>query len=101
MTEKSIVMAISGDSEVAGTLSIAAPGALYAVASEPKPKKNPKELLPAAPADRRTRRRLTKTEEEETIIINRQTDPLIPKENLSKQAEPPLSHVSQQRTVDS
>ncbi len=35
----------------------------------PNPKA--KELLPATPADRGTRRRLTKTEDQETIIINR------------------------------
>ena len=35
------------------------------------PNRETEELLPASPADRGTRRRLTKTEEKETIIINR------------------------------
>jgi hypothetical protein len=72
MTANGFIAAISGDTEAAGALSIAAHGALYAAALEPKPKKKPEELLPAAPADRGTRRRLTKSEDEETIItINR------------------------------
>jgi hypothetical protein len=71
MIEKSLIATISGDTDVAGTLSIAALRGLYAVAFDLKPKKNPEELLPATPADRRTRKQLTKAEDEETIIINR------------------------------
>ena len=48
------------------------------------------ELLPLAGADCPARRRLTKTKEEETIIINRSGRPLIPKRNPSQEAEPPL-----------
>jgi hypothetical protein len=73
MTENALISSISGDTKVAGTPSIAAPGALYAVDfSTPMAKKPEPELLP--PCGRETalrRRRLTKTEEEETIIINR------------------------------
>jgi hypothetical protein len=73
MTDNALIRSISGDTQVAGTPSIAAPGALYAVDfSTPMAKKPEPELLP--PFGRETalrRRRLTKTEEEETIIINR------------------------------
>jgi len=53
MTAKGFITGLSGGTEVAGTLSIAAPGALYAV-DFPRPKrKNPaSELLPPAAADR-------------------------------------------------
>src|ERR1017187_4768048 len=63
MTEKGFITANSGDTEVAGTLSIAAPRALYAVASGHEPKKNPEELLPASPADRGSGIRLIKSED--------------------------------------
>ena|SRR3990167_1389164 len=64
--------ATSGDTDVAGTLSIVAPRGLYAVPFESKAKKNPDELLPAAPADRGSGIRLTKRENgKEDDIINR------------------------------
>ena len=65
---------ILGDTEVAGTPSIAAPGALYAVGFfTPKPKIPEPELLPPLRGVRLRcgGRQLTKTEEQETIIINR------------------------------
>jgi len=73
MTDKELISSISGDTEVAGTPSIAAPGALYAAdLSTPKAKKPEPELLPSrGRVTALRRRRLTKTEEEETIIINR------------------------------
>ena len=72
MTGQSLKSSISGDTEVAGTVAIAAPGALYAVDfPTPKPKTARTALLPPAAADRGTRRRLTQSEDEETIIINR------------------------------
>src|ERR1700723_2234316 len=72
MTTKGFITRLSGGTEVAGTLSIAAPGALYAVDFPRQKQKNPtSELLPPAAADRACRRRLTKGKEQETIIINR------------------------------
>jgi hypothetical protein len=66
------ITAFSGDTDVAGTPSIAAPGALYAVASEAKPKKTPEELLPASPADRGSGIRLMKSEDrKQDDTINR------------------------------
>jgi hypothetical protein len=50
MTSKSFITGFSGGIEVAGTLAIAAPRALYAVAFGSKRKKNPPELLPPAAA---------------------------------------------------
>jgi hypothetical protein len=52
MTSKSFITGFSGDIEVAGTLAIDAPRALYAVAFGSKRKKSPPELLPPAAADR-------------------------------------------------
>ncbi len=54
-------------------------------------KTEPQELLPPAAADRLSSRRLTRTEDDETIIINRSGRSTYPKRNLSEQAEPPLS----------
>ena len=72
MTANGFSTAITGRTGVAGTLSIAAPRGLYGVTFEPKPKKNPEELLPAAPADRGSGIRLTKSEDgKEDDIINR------------------------------
>jgi hypothetical protein len=73
MIDNALIRSISGDSPVAGTPSIAASGALYAVDfSTPKPKSRTRSF--SRPSGVRLRcggRRLTKTEEEETIIINR------------------------------
>src|ERR1017187_5590427 len=81
MTEKGFITANSGDTEVAGTLSIAAPRALYAVASGHKPKKNPEELLPASPADRGSGIRLIKSEDrKKDDIINRPGRSTYPRE---------------------
>ena len=71
MTPKGFITRFSGDTDVAGTLSIAAPRALYAVAFGSKPKKNPPELLPPAVADCACGIRLKKSEHEKTGIINR------------------------------
>ena len=72
MTANGFSTAITEDTEVPGTLSIAAPRALYAVVSELKPKKVPEELLPAAPADRGSRIRLTTSNDgPDDDIINR------------------------------
>src|SRR5450755_1211668 len=81
MTEKGFITANSGDTDVAGTLSIAAPRALYAVASGHKPKKNPEELLPASPADRGSGIRLIKSEDrKKDEIINRPGRSTYPRE---------------------
>jgi CBS domain-containing protein len=73
MTDNELISSISGDIKVAGTPSIAARGALYAVdLSTPMAKKPEPELLPPRGRETALRRGpLTKTEEEETIIINR------------------------------
>ena len=58
--------------KAAGTPSIAAPGALYAVDFKPKMTKNPEELLPPAAADYVSGIRLTKSEDRKrSDIINR------------------------------
>ena len=81
MTTKGFITRLSGGTEVAGTLSIAAPGALYAVDFPRQKQKNPtSELLPPAAADRASRRRLTKGKEQETIIINRSGRSTYPEE---------------------
>ena len=67
--------------ELEGTLPIADPRALYAVdCARPKQKKPTPELLPPAAADRASRRRLTKSKERETIIINRSGRSTYPEE---------------------
>src|SRR5216683_304761 len=72
MAPKSFITGFSGDTEVAGTLAIAAPRALYAVAFGSNPKKNPPELLPPAAADCACGIRLKKIEDGKTgNIINR------------------------------
>jgi hypothetical protein len=72
MNTKGFIGGFSWGTEVAGTSPIAAPEALYAVDfPKPKQKNSTLELLPPAAADRATRRRLTKSKEQETIIINR------------------------------
>ena len=48
------------------------------------------ELLTLNAPDSLCSRPLTKIEGQDTITSTAQTDPLIPKRNLSKQAEPPL-----------
>jgi hypothetical protein len=72
MTSKSFITGFSGGIEVAGTLAIAAPRALYAVAFGSKRKKNPPELLPPAAADRACGIRLKQIKDGKTgNIINR------------------------------
>jgi hypothetical protein len=71
MTPKSFITGFSGDTDIAGTLAIAAPRALYEVAFGSKPKKNPTELLPPSAADCACGIRLEKIEDEKTGIINR------------------------------
>jgi hypothetical protein len=71
MSPKSSITRFSGDTNVAGTLAIAAPRALYAVAFGPKPKRNPPELLPPSAADCACGIRLEKIEDGKTGIINR------------------------------
>ncbi|MHB8416022.1 MAG: hypothetical protein ACYDB1_11705 [Acidiferrobacteraceae bacterium] len=72
MNTKAFSTTIRGDTEGAGTPAIGAPGAFYAVDF---PALKPKDLkpgpLPPATADRSVGRGLTKSEEEETISINR------------------------------
>src|ERR1700728_907097 len=81
MTTKGFITRLSGGTEVAGTLSIAAPGALYAVDFPRQKQKNPtSELLQPAAADRASRRRLTKGKEQDTIIINRSGRSTYPEE---------------------
>jgi hypothetical protein len=93
MTAKGFITGISGGTEVAGTLSIAAPGALYAVDFSRQKQKNPtSELLPPAAADRASRRRLTKGKEQETIIINRSGGSTYPEEKSVQTSG--ASHVS-------
>jgi hypothetical protein len=72
MTANRFIKGISGDTDVAATLSIAASRCIYAVTYGPKLKKNPKELLPAMPAGCGWGIRLTKSEDRKTDdIINR------------------------------
>jgi hypothetical protein len=72
MTANRFIKGISGDTDVAATLSIAASRCIYAVTYGPKLKKNPKELLPAMPAGYGWGIRLTKSEDRKTDdIINR------------------------------
>lgn len=71
-TRKSSITRLSGDTDIAGTLAIVAPRALYAVAFGSKPKKNPPELLPPSAADCACGIRLKKIEDGKTgNIINR------------------------------
>src|ERR1019366_3843507 len=101
MTEKGFITANSGDTEVAGTLSIAAPRALYAVASGHEPKKNPEELLPASPADRGSGIRLIKSEDrKKDDIINRPGRSTYPREKsvLTSGATPPCEAEKKRRT---
>src|ERR1019366_1861246 len=103
MTEKGFITANSGDTEVAGTLSIAAPRALYAVASGHKPKKNPEELLPASPADRGSGIRLIKSEDrKKDDITNRPARSTYPKKKsvLTSGATPYRPAASRQRRED-
>jgi hypothetical protein len=70
MYAESSITSVSGDIQVAGTPEIAVPGALYAVDfSSPR---SHAELLPPFGCETAPwGRALTKTEENETIIINR------------------------------
>ena len=79
---------ISGDTQVAGPLEIAAPGALYAVDfSTPKPKSPEPALLPPSAGDCAAGRGLTTSEDEETIIINRSDRSTYPKEKSVQTSE--------------
>jgi len=72
VTANAFIRSISGDTQVAGNLVIVAPGALYAVDFRTPRSKNPDpELLPPPAGDCAAGRGLTKSEDEETIIINR------------------------------
>jgi hypothetical protein len=87
------ISSISGDTQVAGTPSIAAPEDLYAVDfSTPKAKKpEPELLLPFGHETALRQRRLTKTEEEETIIINRPDRSTYPEEkSVSRSGATPV-----------
>src|SRR6266404_2405251 len=77
MTENGFITGISGDTEVAGALRSRLLRHPPMRSLFPTTLQNP-DLLPATPADCPTWRGLTKSEEEETIIINRldrSTDP--------------------------
>src|SRR6266480_3031785 len=82
MTAHASVSSIAGDTEVAGTLEIAAPAALYAVGfSIPKPKnRNRSFSRPSGARPHCGGRPLTKTEDKETIIINRPDGSTYPQE---------------------
>jgi hypothetical protein len=82
MTAHASVSSIAGDIEVAGTLEIAAPAALYAVGfSIPKPKtRNRSFSRPSGARPHCGGRPLTKTEDKETIIINRPDGSTYPQE---------------------
>jgi hypothetical protein len=86
---------ISGHSKVAGTRSIAAPGALYAVDfSTPKPKSRTRSFSRPSGVRLRCggRRLLTKTEEAETIIINRPDRSTYPEQKfVSRSGATPIS----------
>lgn len=72
MTVHAFITCISGDSPVAGTLAIAAPGALYAVDFSTPDPKTPNRSFSRLRRETALRvRGLTKNEEQETIIINR------------------------------
>jgi hypothetical protein len=71
LLEVTPITRFSGDSDVAGTLAIAAPQALYAVAFGSNPKQNPPELLPPSAADCACGIRLKKIEDGKIGIINR------------------------------
>ena len=93
MTDNALIRAISGDTKVAGTPSIAAPGALYAVGFFASKPKSPNRSF-SRPFGRETALRgrpLTKTEEEDTIIINRSGRSTYPEQNsvLRSGATPP------------
>jgi hypothetical protein len=79
MTDNTFISSISGSAEVAAPLEIAAPGALYAIGFlQPR-----QQSASRAPSGRETAlrgRRLTKTEEEESIIINRPDRSTYPEE---------------------
>ena len=93
MTDNALIRSISGDTQVAGTPSIAAPGDLYAADfATPKAKKPEPELLPPFGHETALRqRRLTKTVEEETIIINRPDRSTYPEEkSVSRSGATPL-----------
>ena len=81
-----------GDTEVATPLEIIASGALYEAGfSTPKQKTRNRSF--SRPSGMRLRgwgRRLTKTEEQESIIKPLCQNPLIRKRNPSQEAEPPL-----------
>src|ERR1700732_1906960 len=100
MTPKSSIKTFSGDTDIAGTLAIAAPRALYEVAFGSKPKKNPPELLPPSAADCACGIRLEKIEDEKTgNIINRSHEStyLDEKSVLTSGATPGIAHL--QRTL--
>jgi integrase len=91
MTDNTLVRSISGGAEVAAPLEIAAPGGLYAVGFL----RRQQQSASRAPSGRETARRgrpLTKTEEEESIIINRPDRSTYPEQELSQEAEPPLTY---------
>jgi hypothetical protein len=90
MTENDFITGISGDTEVSGALRSRLLRLLMR-SLFPTTLQNP-ELLPAAPADCPTCRGLTKSEEEETIIINRPGRfHLSRREICPFYSEPPLS----------
>src|ERR1700722_17087858 len=93
MTSKSSITTFSGDTDVAGTLAIAAPRASYAVVFGSKPKKNPPELLPPSAADCACGIRLEKIEDGKTGIINRSHEStyLDEKSVLTSEATPALA----------
>jgi len=97
MTDNALIRSISRDSQVAGTPSIAAPGALYAVDfSTPNPKsRNRSFSRPSGVRLRCVGRRLTKAEEEESIIINRPDKSTYPEQkSVSRSGATPVQSFS-------
>jgi len=104
MTDNALIRSISGDSQVAGTPSIAAPGALYAVDfSTPNPKsRNRSFSRPSGVRLRCVGRRLTKAEEEESIIINRPDKSTYPEQkSVSRSGATPFNEIDPELPVAS
>ena len=100
MTTHAFIRCISGDRQIAGTLAIAAPGALYAVDfSTPEPKTRNRSFFRLRRETALRVRRLTKSEDEETIIINRSGRSTYPEEKsvLTSGATPQLQRLGRWR----
>lgn len=93
MIDNALIRSISGDTRVGGTPLIAALAALYAFDFSTRRSKTPEpELLPPFGRETALRGRpLTKTEEKETIIINRPGRSTYPEQkSVSRSGATPL-----------